>query len=772
MNTNLKKYQREALGKLVEDTSAFLDRNGKGEIVVFQAPTGSGKTIVMARFIEELIKERNKDDICFIWLSVGKGELHIQSMNSLRAMFDGFPKVSLVDEEFGGARSEISRNEVVVGNWEKLNKRDSTTGEWKVTLMKDGEQINFREVLAKTNEKRKIILIIDESQIGAGAPRVSEVRELVNADVIIEVSATPSVKELIGDIAFVKVEAKDVIEQGMIKKELIINPGLFDAAKILKDEGDAQRTIMELAYKKRVEIKKAFEKIGSNVNPLVLVQIPDAEAGERRIEAVLDFLREKKETVENGKVGIWLSDKKTDNLDGITRLDDDTNFLIFKQAINVGWDCPRAHILLKLRDVSNSESFEIQTVGRILRMPERKHYGDDLLDVGYVFSNAGQIMVKPDEYKMDIIKSRWAKRRDDYKDIKLQSFYSSRVDYGDVRANFYESFEEAAKEFFDLKDGSAAGNIKALEIKGLNTDGDKYKQRIISDTGLSSADFDQLEGNIRPEAYAKFALSADEVEMRFYDQIRQSVRDAGFGNLARSAPIVAQVLYTWFEEYLGARKWKEWVLMVQSMVTDEQNKKYFADVLQKTFVKYENVRKRDIAKRASESGQEYVFEIPEVEYFSENGDELIDRVPRYVLKPCYLSKSRSGPEKRFENFLEDHGEKLDWWYKNGENKKEYFGVVYELPDGEHTFYPDYIVKFKNGRVGIYETKDEHDQDGATVTKAKAEALQDWMSKQKRKDLVGGIAIERNGQWLLHSGKKYQWDNCQKGDWGDWKVLDI
>jgi type III restriction enzyme len=190
MNINLKKYQREALDKLVEESSRFLDRDGKGEIVVFQAPTGSGKTIVMARFIEELIKERKKDNLCFLWLSVGKGELHIQSRDSLRVMFDGFPKVSLVDEEFGGARSEILRNEVVVGNWEKLNKRD-TNGEWKVTLMRDGEQVNFREVLAKTGEKRKIILIIDESHIGAGAPRMAEVREIINADVVVEVSATP-----------------------------------------------------------------------------------------------------------------------------------------------------------------------------------------------------------------------------------------------------------------------------------------------------------------------------------------------------------------------------------------------------------------------------------------------------------------------------------------------------------------------------------------------------------------------------------------------------
>ena len=53
-----------------------------------------------------------------------------------------------------------------------------------------------------------------------------------------------------------------------------------------------------------------------------------------------------------------------------------------------------------------------------------------------------------------------------------------------------------------------------------------------------------------------------------------------------------------------------------------------------------------------------------------------------------------------------------------------------------------------------------------------EALQDWMSKQKRKDFVGGIAIEHNGQWLLHSGKKYDWEKCTRGDWSDWNMMTL
>ena len=56
-----------------------------------------------------------------------------------------------------------------------------------------------------------------------------------------------------------------------------------------------------------------------------------------------------------------------------------------KQAISTGWDCPRAKILVKLREGMN-EQFEIQTIGRIRRMPETTHYDDDLLDFCFVYT--------------------------------------------------------------------------------------------------------------------------------------------------------------------------------------------------------------------------------------------------------------------------------------------------------------------------------------------------------------------------------------------------
>ena len=71
--------------------------------------------------------------------------------------------------------------------------------------------------------------------------------------------------------------------------------------------------------------------------------------------------------------------------DDLTKLDGSPAFLLMKQAISTGWDCPRAKILVKLRE-GGSEDFQIQTIGRIRRMPEGKHYGLNILDYCYIYT--------------------------------------------------------------------------------------------------------------------------------------------------------------------------------------------------------------------------------------------------------------------------------------------------------------------------------------------------------------------------------------------------
>ncbi|MBU4311995.1 MAG: DEAD/DEAH box helicase family protein [Candidatus Omnitrophica bacterium] len=775
MNIELKRYQEIAVEGLVNSVKGLLGKEGMKKVCVFQAPTGSGKTIMTAKFIEELIRELPDEDICFVWVTVGKGDLHLQSKHSLERIYGGAPRVSLVEEEFTGGRERIVKNEIVVVNWEKLRTKDRSTKEWKNVLMKDGEKINFRDVLAKTREQRKIILIIDESHIGATAERTNELRDEINADVILEMSATPKIqpdpKDLTRGLAgFVFVEPKDVIDAGIIKKELIINEKID---KIAKSESDSQEVVLESAYQKRLELKKLLKAEGSNINPLILIQIPTAEAGKDKIEAVKEFLSRKGITEKNGKLAIWLAEQKSETLDWVAEPDNEIEFLIFKQAIDTGWDCPRAHILVKFRE-SHSETFEIQTVGRILRMPELKHYPSEPLNIGYIYTNVQSIIVKKEEYNPNIIKHLKGSRKDCYKDIKLTSYYRSRVDYGDVTSSFTPAFSEVANKEFGIKEDYALidKNFKRLKAKGLHLDVRKYQQEIIRDAQIDAYGFDELEGKINAEQTAKLIIAGNDLQAMFEQIIQNNL--GSFRNIKRSVPAVKTAIYVWFRKYLGSRDWDEEALMVQKIFVHNGNREVFERILSKAIEEYRGVREKEMLKRVEGSEQFYDFEIPKESFYNQHTDETVN-VKKYVYEPCYLNVDRTNPEREFEKFLETNAKHIIWWWKNGENKKDYFGIKYEYPKGVvHTFYSDYLVEFSDGRIGIFETKDHRDQDGSTFTKAKSEALQRYLKGQnkKGKELFGGIVIQVNGTWLRNLQQAYNWEKCLRNDWSEWEEVKL
>ena len=778
MNINLKQYQETAVGELITTINTLLTKEGEKKVCVFQAPTGSGKTLMTAKFIEEIIRELPETDLCFVWVSIGKGELHLQSKRSLEKVFGGVPRVSLVEEEFTGGRERIVRNEVVVVNWEKLRSKDRETGDWKNILMKDGEKLNFRDVLSKTREQRKVILIIDESHIEATAERTNELRDEINADVILEMSATPKLMPSPRDLArvmagYVFVEPKDVIDGGMIKKELIINEKIDE---ITDNEADSQEVVLEVAYKKRLELKKLFEAEKSNINPLVLVQIPTAEAGEDKIKAVKKFLADKgiterKDGHGNGKLAIWLAEQKSETLDWVSEPDNEIEFLIFKQAIDTGWDCPRAHILVKFRE-SRSETFEIQTVGRILRMPEQRHYASEDLNRGYIYTNVQSIIVKKEEYNPNIIKHLKAVRVAEYKPIKLVSYYKARADYGDIASSFSPVFEKVACKHFDLKGDPAlfAQNVEMLERTGIVLDIKKYQQDIIANAKIEGKSFDEIEGKIDSEAYARLTIAGNDLQALFEQVIK--VHLGSFKNIKRSVPAVKTAIYSWFRKYLGSKAWPEEAILVQMVFVHNGNRKKFEEILAQAVGKYKAVREKEIQKRVQESEQWYEFEIAKESFFNQHTDERVD-YEKYVYEPCYLSVVRLKPERNFEKFLKDNADNILWWWKNGENKQDYFGIKYEYPAGFiHTFYPDYLVSLADGRLGIFEVKDMDDRDGLNYTKAKSEKLQEYIKEQKGKKLFGGIVIEKSDGWKINQNEKYDWSKCEKNDWSDWDKLDL
>jgi hypothetical protein len=173
------------------------------------------------------------------------------------------------------------------------------------------------------------------------------------------------------DVAgYIEVKRAEVVEAGLIKEKIIFQTEEDLGQKAIK-KLDQDEMLLELAYTKREELISLYKEIGVDVNPLVLIQLPNDDqatketSGVTKQQIVLEYLKRK--GAKESEIAVWLS-KEKENLEDLEKSNSPVSFLLFKQAAATGWDCPRAGVLVMFREIKNP-TFAIQTVGRILRMP-------------------------------------------------------------------------------------------------------------------------------------------------------------------------------------------------------------------------------------------------------------------------------------------------------------------------------------------------------------------------------------------------------------------
>jgi hypothetical protein len=145
------------------------------------------------------------------------------------------------------------------------------------------------------------------------------------------------------------------------------------------------------------------------------------------------------------------------------------------------------------------------------------------------------------------------------------------------------------------------------------------------------------------------------------------------------------------------------------------------------------------------------------------------------MEPCYLQINRSNVEKNFEKRI-DADKEVEWWFKNGVNKVEYLGLKYIYPANRiKSFYPDYVVFYKDGSVGIYETKSKGDDENLggfnQKTKCKAEALFEWKQKQiagGRKIRAGIVIVASPTSFYINENKIFDFEKANTGDLSEWR----
>jgi type III restriction enzyme len=734
----LKIYQQNTIDELLTKAKKLLGLGG-GKKLVFKAPTGSGKTIMMTEFLKQLVDDRDiKQSLGFIWTA--PRQLHIQSREKLENYFETSRALKCSFFEDLDDR-KISENEILFFNWESINKADNI-------YIRDNEQdFNLSKVLERTKEEgREIILVIDEAHHHATSEISQGLIQMIGPKLTIEVSATPVLKDP-DDMVSVAIE--EVKREGMIKKGIILNDDFVNFIKhgkiqTQKLSGGSEELVIDAAMKKRQELVEAYKKEGVNVNPLVLIQLPDRKTSledriRERVESILKNKYKISTEKENNKLAIWLSGEHI-NKENVEKQDSEVEVLIFKQAIALGWDCPRAQILVLFREW-HSPIFSIQTVGRIMRMPEpdKGHYKSESLNYGYVYTNLDNIEIQEDIAKK-YITIYTSKRSFDPK-LNLLSCYPKRHrEKTRLSPLFIKIFLEKAKEY---------GLKKNVDIKARKID-----LKVISD--YKAEDVDALAGaKIIGDKAIK--VGGFDLQKLFDFFVRNNLTP--FYPEDRSVGRVKESIYKFFYENFGF-KWGESEDEIIKIVLSDKNSQHFVNVLDKAKEKY----KEEVEKRESEMVDVPNWNIPETLSFGSEYKKV--ETKKSIMQPFY-SDEKWKSEAAFIDFLEK-SPNVDWWFKNGDRDATFFAVPYE--NGEQKpFYVDFIVKLKDGRIGLFDTK-------AGLTKQvacpKIDGLYKYIQNEnkKGKKLFGGIVAntERNyrGRWVyFDKASNYFKDNSFE-NWAD------
>lgn len=756
----LKQFQQDAIDKILEQ---FENPDGTQKMLV-KAPTGSGKTITLIGLIERMEADYPGRYV-YCWLTPGKGELEEQSEEKMKRFSPSLNTGNLNDVLTSGFNADIT----YFINWESITKKGNRA-------IKDSERKSLYTQIATahTNGIEFVVLIDEEHQNNTAKAR--DVIDAMNPVREIRVSATPDLRR--GIDSYVITEDVVISEQ-LITKALYINKDL--ETNFLRDEYDELNLLLDKADETRKSIVSAYQKRGESINPLVLVQFPSLS--DDLIIRVEKILEDKGYTYDNNLVASWFSaESKADKAmnskklgkinigdindsDSVTHNDAKPCFLLFKQALSTGWDCPRAKVLVKLRDNMN-ETFEIQTLGRLRRMPKAVHYGDDILDCAYLYT-------LDEKYKEAVIHNGTGyevKRvflKPEAKPIKIYKEYidnnHNHIDMKQARKLLYTYFMDTF-------------NLTSL-VK--NPNGENYNKHILDSNGFvfgTKLIRKFLNGRFRTLADVINATSDNDVKFEVNTHVHGLLLRHEIGRFSKVLGLdydnTQRLIRTLFMSGRISRT------SLAYKIISLELREYYAFIINNKELIYDALvdfekKSKSLSQRPQ---QNQIFVDVKEETSSILSEEVYPIIPEThsinFAKNVYndydssMLDFRSTPEKLFEKYCETL-KSIKFIYKNGDKGVNYISMVYQMALGRaRSFYPDYLVQMSDGTIWIIETKGGETKSGQDKNidieaKHKFDAL---VAYAKKYNLRYGFVRDKNTDLYINTTDNWAEDLSDTSVW--------
>ncbi len=419
MKVELFPFQRIALFNLRQKTAEALGayrRTHTPQVVSFTAPTGAGKTIILASLIETIYfgdeQYPDQPEAIFVWLS-DSPELNEQSKGKIDLMADRIALsqcVTITDDSFD--QEMLDDGHIYFLNTQKLGKSSN------LTKKGDGRNWTIWETLKNTIAEKydRLYFIIDEAHRGmqgnAAAKATTIMQKFIKGSrednnlppspVVLGVSATPErfnnlVAGTESTISKVIVSPADVKASGLLKDRIII--AYPEDTSGSKDMAVLQAAADDWKQKWDHWAQYCQEQHYAYVNPVFVIQVQNQAGGNVSETDLADCLQKIEERTgfrfESGEVvHTFGQTSSTLVLNGIdvqylepSRIADErkVKVVFFKENLSTGWDCPRAETMMSFRHAVDS-TYIAQLLGRMVRTPmQMRIQVDDVLNDVHLF---------------------------------------------------------------------------------------------------------------------------------------------------------------------------------------------------------------------------------------------------------------------------------------------------------------------------------------------------------------------------------------------------
>ena len=399
MNVELFPFQMIAVQELRRKASSALrsyKETSSPQVISFQAPTGSGKTIIMASFIEDVFYGTEdfieKPNAVFVWLS-DSPQLNEQSkdkfLKSDKIRFNQC--ITVTEDSFD--QETFDDGKIYFLNTQKIGKAGNLSHKG------DGRNFTIWETIENTAKQKsdRFFIIIDEAHRGMLDSKAGQATSIMQKFLIgdeslgvspvplaIGVSATPArFNALFGNttstLNFVRVSATQVRDSGLLKERIVITyPDDMQRNNDMAVLDAAVDEWMSKALHWKMYCDKEHAKM---VNPVFVIQVRAGSNGkisDTNLEDVIEKIEAKiKRRFETGEVVHTFGDQGLITINNLSINHIEPNDIVddkrvkvvfFKENLSTGWDCPRAETMMSFRSAEDV-TYIAQLLGRMVRTP-------------------------------------------------------------------------------------------------------------------------------------------------------------------------------------------------------------------------------------------------------------------------------------------------------------------------------------------------------------------------------------------------------------------